>query len=362
MTAPAVDDIVSDWEAAHGNERVPLLVLEPLARFLDEHGLGGGELRVSPMGEGRSNVIYLIDRDDIELVLRRPPRPPLPPSAHDVLREARILGALAGTVVRIPRLLAACDDESVIGAPFYVMERIAGEVIIDHVPAPLDDPLGRAAVSEELARGLAELHAVDWRATPLVELARPTSYLERQLRRFTGLWDHNRTRDVPDIDATAAWLEANRPAAAAETVVHGDYRLGNVVYSPEAPARLLAILDWEMATIGDPLADVGYLSAMWIEAGDPDRGMYEVNGITRLEGFLRREDLVAAYERASGRAVDDVRYYEVLALWKSAIFMEGNFRRAQLGLSDDPYLKGFGDGVLELAARARLRTNERTVG
>ena len=356
MTSAAADDVVATWADARAHPRVPLLVLEPLRRFLDERGLGRGELRLSPIGEGRSNVIYLIQRDGVELVLRRPPRPPLPPSAHDVLREARILAGLEGTPARIPRLLAACDDESVIGAPFYVMERVVGDVVVGDVPPALDDAEGRATISLELVDALAELHAVDWRASPLRELARNSPYVDRQLRRFGGLWEHNRTRDVPDVERVARWLYDHRPAPAVETVVHGDYRLGNVVYGRSAPARLLAILDWEMATIGDPLADVGYLCAMWIEADDPHRGMYEVNAITRRDGFLRREELVARYEERSGRAVGDVLFYEVLALWKSAIFMEGNYRRATSGLSDDSYLKQFGAGVLELARRAWERT------
>ncbi len=357
MTAAAADDVVQTWEEADGRSRPPLLVLEPLAQFLDSRGLGRGALTVSPIGEGRSNVIFLIGREDgTELVLRRPPRPPLPPSAHDVLREATILDGLSGTGVRIPQLLAACDDETVIGAPFYLMERVDGHVIVDDLPEALDDRAGRAAACDELVDALVELHAVDWQATALGQLARNSAYVDRQLRRFNGLWEHNRTREVPDVEHVARWLEDHRPPAGPETIVHGDYRLGNVIYAETAPARLLAIFDWEMATVGDPLADVGYLCAMWIEADDPDRGMYEVNGITRGEGFRRREDLIARYERGSGRAVGDVRYYEVLALWKSAIFMEGNYRRAHSGLSDDPYLKQFGNGVLELAAQARART------
>ena len=354
--APATDDVVADWDEAKHNKRVPLLVLEPLREFLDDHALGEGPLCVEPIGAGRSNVIFRVERDGADLVLRRPPRPPLPPSAHDVLREARILAGLEGTDVRIPPLRAACDDETVIGAPFYVMDRVDGEVILDDVPAALDDPVGLAGVSRELVDALAELHAVDWAATSLREMARGTGYLERQLRRFSGLWEHNRARDVADVDAVAGWLAHNRPESPPDTVVHGDYRVGNVLYARAAPARLTAILDWEMATIGDPLADVGYLCATWIEVGDPDRGMYEVNGITRRPGFLSRAELVARYEERSGRSVDDVRWYEVLALWKSAIFMEGNYRRAVSGLSDDPYLRQFGDGVLELARRARELT------
>lgn len=345
-------DVVATWDEAAGLERVPLLVLDTLEAFLDGAGLGAGPLEVTPVGGGRSNVIYLVAREGADLVLRRPPRPPLAPSAHDVLREARILTALDGTGVRVPRVRAQCDDDAVIGAPFYMMDRVDGELVIESVPLDLEP----AAISEELVDALVELHALEWERTPLREFARGTSYLERQLRRFSGLWEHNRTRDVEDVEVVARWLATECPVPRPDTLVHGDYRLGNVLYARGEPTRLAAILDWEMAAIGDPLADVGYMCAMWIEADDPDRGMYEVNAITRRPGFLTRDELLARYSERSGRPVDEVRWYEVLALWKSAVFMEGNYRRATSGLSDDPYLKRFGAGVLELAGRARALT------
>jgi aminoglycoside phosphotransferase (APT) family kinase protein len=358
MTEAAPDDVVATHAAAAGNAREPLLVVEPLRAFLDEHGLGTGELRLAPIGEGHSNVTYLVQRDGAcELVLRRPPRGPLAPSTHDVVREARLLRALGDSAARVPRVLAICAGEAVIGAPFYVMERVAGEVVTTALPAALDTPQQRRRCGEELVDALAEVHAVDWRACGLEGFSRdPGGYLERQLRRFGGLWEHHRTRAIPAIEAVGAWLDAERPASGPATVVHGDYRLGNAIFAPAAPARLEAILDWEMATIGDPLADVGYLCALWIERDDPHRGMFELSNVTRSDGFATREQLVARYEAASGRSMTDIRWYRALALWKAAIFMEGNFRRALAGSTDDPWLRGFGDGVVELAERARELT------
>src|SRR5215213_3768113 len=162
--APAPDDIVESHAEAAANERPPLLVTQPLAAFFDAHGLGSGDLDVEPVGDGHSNVTYLVRRGDAELVVRRPPRPPLPPSAHDVLREARLLRALRGPAARVPAVLAVCDDEAVIGAPFYVMERLHGEVITTEVPAALDTPAERTRIGEELIDALVEVHAVDWRA------------------------------------------------------------------------------------------------------------------------------------------------------------------------------------------------------
>ncbi len=185
--ASAPDDIVATHAEAQNNARPPLLVLDPLRAFLDARGLGTGAIQASPIGEGHSNVTYLLQREDgSELVLRRPPRPPLPPSAHDVLREARLLGALADTPARVPSVLAVCPDESVIGCPFYLMERVAGEVIVATVPPGLDSPGERRRIAHELIDALVEIHAVDWQAAGLEGFGKPTGYLERQLRRFGG--------------------------------------------------------------------------------------------------------------------------------------------------------------------------------
>jgi aminoglycoside phosphotransferase (APT) family kinase protein len=348
----APDDVVRSPAEAASNARVPLLVLDPLEAFLDEHGLGAGPVEVEPVGEGHSNVTFVLERGGERFVLRRPPRPPLPPSAHDVLREARVLSALASTPVRTPAVLAVCADDAVIGSPFYVMELVEGDVITDRVPAVLDTPQERGRIGEELVDALVELHAVDWRAVGLEGFGKPTGYLERQVRRFLGLWDHNRTRQIEAVERVAGWLQANLPESPEATVVHGDFRLGNTMYATGAPARLIAIFDWEMATIGDPLADVGYLCMMWSEAGDPPGGMADLHGVTRAEGFPTRAELVARYEAGSGRSMTDIRWYTVLAMWKAVVFMEGNYKRAVAGSTDDPFLKTFGQGVLDLARMA----------
>jgi len=353
---PAPDDIVATRAEAASNQREPLLVLEPLLGFLAEHGLvsdGAGELTAEPLGEGHSNPTFLLRCGARELVLRRPPRGPLPPSAHDVVREARLLRALEPTAARVPRVLAVGEDRALIGAPFYVMERVAGDVVTTGVPPALDTPQGRRQIGEQIVDALVDVHAADWRACGLEGFSsRPEGYLERQLRRFGGLWEHNRTREIAAFERVAAWLAQHVPASPAPTIVHGDYRPGNVMLAPGAPARVAAVFDWEMATIGDPLADVGYLSAMWAQRDDPSPGMIELSSVTRLEGFPTREELVTRYERRSGRSVNDIRWYRTLALWKAVVFMEGNYRRALAGSTDDPWLHGFGEGVLALAERA----------
>ena len=349
--APAPDDIVATHAEAERNERVPLLVLEPLAAFLDEHGLGTGPITAEPVGDGHSNVTYLVRREGREVVVRRPPRPPLPPSAHDVVREARLLRAIQGTAARVPEVLAVCDDEAVIGAPFYVMERIRGEVITKEVPAALDTPQERRRIGEQLIDALVEIHGVDWQAC-LEGFGKPSGYLERQVRRFDGLWEHSRTREVEAVERVGAWLAEHIPESGPATIVHGDFRLGNTMFAADAPARLCAVFDWEMATIGDPLADIGYMCATWSEADDPPVGRFELGRVTRADGFPTRAELIARYEERSGREVRDLPWYTTLALWKSVVFMEGNYRRAIEGRTDDPYLKSFGEGVTELAARA----------
>jgi aminoglycoside phosphotransferase (APT) family kinase protein len=285
-------------------------------------------------------------------VLRRPPRPPLPPSAHDVLREARLLTAIQGTQVRAPLVLATCDDESVIGAPFYVMECVEGDVMTSHVPPALDDERSRGRIGEELIDALVEVHAVDWRACGLEGYGKPTGYLDRQLRRFGGLWEHNRTRELPVLDEVTAWLAEHKPQSPDATIVHGDYRLGNTMFAPGAPARLAAIFDWELATIGDPLADVGYLVATWSQHDDPDDPLRGLSAATRRPGFPTRDELIARYEERSGRSMSDVRWYMTLALWKSAVFLEGSYKRRLAGTTEDAFFDRLEAGVPAMAERA----------
>src|SRR4051794_8259701 len=198
--------IVDTPEEAAALDLPPLLVRRPLEAYLDQHGLGSGEIEAETVGEGHSNITYVIRRGAEEWVLRRPPRPPLPPSAHDVLREAQLLTAVESAAVRTPVAVASCADDAVIGAPFYVMNRVAGEVLTTAVPPALDGPGDRRRIGEELVDALVEIHAVDWRACGLEGYGKPTGYLDRQLRRFTGLWEHNRTRELPAVDALTAWL------------------------------------------------------------------------------------------------------------------------------------------------------------
>ena len=350
-------DVVDTPQEAASSELAPLLVREPLEAFLDEHEIGSGPLEAERIGEGHSNITFLIRRGDARVVLRRPPRPPLPPSAHDVLREARLLRSLEPTPARVPRVLAVGADESILGVPFYVMEEMHGSVITSEIPAALDDPGEREAMARDLITALAEVHSVDWRAAGLEGFGKPSGYLERQLRRFNGLWDVNKTRELPRVQEVGDWLGANMPESLPATIVHGDYRLGNTMLADDPPARVVAIFDWELATIGDPLADMGYLTIHWVERDDPGTLLSSLSAVTRREGFPSRDELIALYEEASGRSVSNLRWYQTLALWKSAVFMEGNYKRSLAGTTDDPYLKLFDEGVPQLAEAAWAAAN-----
>ena len=345
-------DVVETPEQAAEQARPPYIVTGPLEAFMDERGLGEGPIEAEPIGEGHSNVTYLIRRGDGQFVLRRPPRPPVPPSANDVLRESRVLEALQPTDVPTADVLAVCDDESIIGAPFYVMPFLVGNVITTEMPPELDNPGERRRTAFELVDALVQVHAADWQKLGLDTFAKTSGYLERQLRRFLGLWEHNKTRELPVVQEVGDWLQANLPDTPQTTIVHGDYRLGNTMFAEGAPARLIAIFDWEMATLGDPLADLGYMTATWSR---PDEGFgttFDLTTVTHGEGFPSREELVEHYAQQSGRDVGDLKWYQALAIWKATVFMEGNYKRAVMGASDDPYLKLFDKGVPQLGEAA----------
>ena len=213
----------------------PLLPLDSVSAFLDEHGLGSGPVRAQRIGEGGgSNFTFLLERDDGRFVLRRPPRPPLPPSAHDMVREARLQLALAPQGIRLPTIRAVGDDESVLGVPFYVMDFLDGHVITDELPAGTD----ARRLGEDLVDTLVEIHAADVTTPELAAFARPGSYNERQVKRFAQLWEINKTRELPTVEEVGRWLADNTPDPLPPTVVHGDYRLGNMMVLRNDPSRI----------------------------------------------------------------------------------------------------------------------------
>jgi aminoglycoside phosphotransferase (APT) family kinase protein len=349
-------DIVERRTDADDAAQPPLLILETIRSFLDAHGLGSGGLQARRIGEGGgSNFSFVLERGDgMRYVLRRPPRPPLPPTAHDVVRESGLQLALEPLGIRVPHIRAVCEDDSLLGVPFYVMDYIDGHVVTTALPPPLDhDPEARRRLADDLVDTLVEIHAADVGMPALAAFLRPGNYNERQVRRFSQLWEVNQTRDLPTVVEVGQWLAANAPEQLPATVVHGDYRLGNMIVRREEPERVAAVLDWEMGAIGDPRADVGYLVATYSEP----RGRVNPLGtspVTATDGFPTRSELVERYASRSGRDVEPLAWFEALALWKAAVFCEaiyGRYVRGEL-TADDARASRFETGVPLLAETA----------
>ena len=299
-----------------------------------------GPVAVEQFPGGHSNLTYLLRFGDRELVLRRPPFGSNVKTAHDMGREFRVLSRLYAVYPKAPRALLHCDDPQVIGAPFYIMERVRG-VILRHQKAPagivLDPPLMRS-ISEAAVDGLADLHAVDWRAAGLEDLGRPEGYVARQVEGWTGRWRKARTDDVPDLDRAAAWLAENLPNPAetgGAALIHNDYKYDNLVLHPQDLARVVAVLDWEMATIGDPLMDLGTSLGYWIDPDDPPAARLLPAGPTTLPGNLSRAEAVQRYAVRSGRDVSGILFYFVYGLFKIAVIAQQIYFRYKQGLTHD---------------------------
>jgi aminoglycoside phosphotransferase (APT) family kinase protein len=316
---------------------------EPLQRFLDGALGGSTEITVTPLAGGGSCDAFAIDRGAARWVLRRAPRHANVASAHDVLREYKILDAIKDEAVAIARPIIACADPNVFGAPFFVMRRIDGSAILSHVPeqwATTPDSHGRAL--EELIDALVAIHAVDWRACGLGDLAHTGEYLPHQITRWLGQLASYESRELPTAMRIAEWLETHRPADQPSALCHGDYKLDNLLFAPESPPRLAAVVDWEMAGIGDPLVDLAW--ALIFHPG-PDGTIHL--GTTKdpkfaVEALPDRRQLVERYAFKSGRDTASIGRYDVFARWKLAIALEGSYAKFLRGQSDKPLHEFFG--------------------
>ncbi|MBP6686006.1 MAG: phosphotransferase family protein [Leucobacter sp.] len=308
----------------------PLLVLDRVTAFLDAHRIGEGALSWQRIGDGQSNITYLIERSGARVVLRRGPRPPLPKSTHDMIREATVQQGLHRVGAPVPRILAVCDDVDVLGVPFYLMEYLDGAIVLDGTPAAFDSVEGRRQASEALVDTLVELHGVDLERAGLATFGRPEGYLERQVKTFTSLAGQVSRRELPLQAELSRWLERHLPTPQRVALVHGDYRFGNVMFRHEGPPSVLAVLDWEMAALGDPLADLGYLVATYSDRTSQGTVM-ELTSATRQDGYLTRDELAERYARGTGLDVSDLRWYQTLALWKSSVFLEAIYTRWRAG-------------------------------
>lgn len=332
----------------------PLIDEDKLTAYLESRLPGGGPFEIERHRAGHSNETFFVRRDGRGWALRRPPAGAFLPSAHDVGREYKVLSSLTGTDVRTPSTTLACEDESVIGAPFYLMELMDGVVIRDQLP-PAYSEADRMRIGEELVDALVELHAIDPDACGLGSFGKKEGYLARQLRRWTGQMDLTLplTRELPVLRALGEWLHANLPESPPATIVHGDYKLDNVMYDRNEP-RLIAILDWEMSTLGDPLADLGWMVSFWREEEDLQNDVFaDLGAVTASPGFATRQELVDRYVERTGRDAAALDWYVVLAIWKLAILLEGSYARHLAGMTDDPFFARMEQGVPALGERAR---------
>ena len=291
-------------------------------------------LRFERISGGRSNLTYSVtDSGAGRWALRRPPLGKRLGSAHDMSREHRVISALQDTPVPVPPLAGFCEDESVNGAPFYVMDFVDGPILRTRAEVEaFPEEAQRRAIGERVADTLVEIHAVDPDAVGLSELGRREDYVARQLHRWHGQWEKSKTRELPVVDEVHARLVAQVPEQGPATIVHGDYRLDNMILSPSG--EVAAVVDWELCTLGDPLADVGLLMVYWSEPGDEFMPLFEP--ATVAPGFPSREELRRRYEDGSGRDLSRLDFYVALGYWKLAIILEGVFARYAAGQYGEP--------------------------
>lgn len=330
----------------------PTEITLPLERIADEVARAIGEPfvieSVSRLGSGASNEMYVLDSGARQLILRTPPPVKTSKTAHDVVRETTILRALDRTDVPHPRVVLLNEDESILGRPFMVIEKVVGfHLDLETEPPYAVGPLQRHALGLSFIDNLARIGAVDWEDAGLDGFGRPDGFLQRQVERWLGQLAEYRSRELPYLDHITSWLRANRPTDASPGILHGDYQFLNVLFAPAEPADVVAIVDWEQSTIGDPLVDLGWVLGLWSEPGERSAVTGE-RWITQQEGMPTRRELTERYATVSGRDVSDIAYYEVLALFKLACILEGSFAKASRGESDIERQHAFGPMVLRL--------------
>ncbi len=289
---------------------------------------------VALISGGKSNLTYRVACDAGEVILRRPPLGHILPTAHDMGREYRVMTALADTAVPVPRTFHLGDADSPLGAPFYVMERVVGHICRNSLPPGYaDTPAGARKIGESLVDVLADLHTVDPGTVGLGEFGRPAGFMERQLRRWSKQWEATKSVDVPALDALRDDLVAARPEQRVSTVVHGDYRLDNTILHPTEVGTIVAVLDWEMSTLGDPLADLGAMLAYWSQADDSEvlRRARMMPPVTACEGFPTRAEIIERYARRTGIDPSDIGWYQAFAYFKLAVVCQGIAARAAGG-------------------------------
>jgi aminoglycoside phosphotransferase (APT) family kinase protein len=344
---------------APNNASEPSIDVAALAQWLDKQELpgSGAPLTARYISGGASNEIFELRRGDARMALRKPPAK-VPKGRNDImLREYRVIAALNNTDVPHPRGIAVCDDTAVLGSCFYIMGHIDGWTPMGELPPPFDqDTQLRAAMAHELVDAIARLGQVDWRATGLEGFGKPEGFLDRQVDRWLAHLDKIKFRALPGLDEAAQWLRKHTPRQFKAGIIHGDYQFANVMFHHGNEARLAAIVDWEMATVGDPLLDLAWVLMTWPNP-DEDRN----TGYVDFSGMPSREELMHRYASISGLPVDAMDYYIVLARFKMACVLEAGYARYVQGGADNEKMALFGDVVLDMADKAHLLARTSTL-
>ena len=324
-------------------------------RYMREHieGLPEGKLEVWQFPSGASNLTYLVKIGDWEGVLRRPPLGPVPPKAHDMERESRLLMKIHEAFTLAPKPYFFTDDESIIGAQFYVMERRKGVIVDDEFPEGVEP-------TEELCRGmsrmvadtLVELHAVDWREAGLEDLGRPEGFLQRQVKGWIGRYDEAKTEEIEEVGPLTDWLTKDIPESPDPTIVHNDYKLNNLVLNPDDLTEVRAVLDWEMTTIGDPLFDLAVSLSYWVEPDDPQELKEVLPTVTDTPGFITRKEFIDYYAEKSGRDLSRMHWYMVFGYFKLAVILQQIYARWHKGQTKDERFANFNERVRNLILHA----------
>lgn len=338
-----------------GEERFDL---DPLVAWMSGQGsLPPGTPKVRQFAGGKANLTYLLEfPDGTELVLRRPPLGPVAAGAHDMTREYRVLSRLWRSFDRAPRAIAICEDVSVIGAPFFLMERKPGVVIRDEVPDRFGgglDPEANRKLSMVVVDTLVDLHSVDPAASGLGDLGHPDGFLERQVEGWWHRWEQAKHEDNPTAEEVGEWLKAHIPSSGPPTLIHNDWRLDNMAVSPDDPGRCVAVYDWDMATRGDPLADLGTLMASWYDEGEEKSTLAPMP--TTAPGWLDRDAALLRYGERSGRDLSDATWYVVFGTWKLAVVLQQIYIRWLRGQTADPRFEPLGEGARVLFRVAESR-------
>ncbi|MBC7908954.1 MAG: phosphotransferase family protein [Pyrinomonadaceae bacterium] len=322
----------------------------------NDEGDAKSRLEVRQFPGGHSNLTYLIRFNGDEFVLRRPPMGPVAPTAHDMPREYKLLNAVHPSFPLAPKPVLLCEDASVVGAPFYLMERKRGLIVRHRVPPEIGDDVNmRRRVSESVVDTLVALHAVDIHATGIVQIGKPLGFVARQVRGWTERWQRSKTSEVPEMEAVSRWLNERIPVetdVTAATLVHNDFKLDNVMLEREDPARVVAVLDWEMCTVGDPLIDVGLFICYWTLKDEEENSGESLSAVTHGEGWMTRGEIIERYAQKTGRDLSHIKFYETFALFKVAVILQQIYFRFARGQTRDERFKSFDRRVLNLARAA----------